>query len=201
MILFEIAFYQLCDPLRGKFGLDGETHRKRCIRLLSSLAQTGSIDWGKQKPKDISGMLETGTFRWELELFSDRLKNDELRPNTMVGYKRIVIYFLIFCQDHGYGYLSDIKPNDVSSFIESLYRDGRYRPTTIESTLSGLRMFLSGNEYTESFSLEIPVHLPRARNIIEVYSDKDLAAIESLLLSGRVTGSRMTRHNADTGGV
>lgn len=132
-------------------------------------------------------MLKTGTFRRELELFSDRLKENGLRPNTMIGYRRIVTYFLIFCQDHGYGYLSDLKPDDVSRFIELLYRDGKYCPTTIGSALSGLRMFLSGNEYTEPFSLEIPVHLPRGRNIIEVYSEKELAAIETLLLLGRLT--------------
>lgn len=165
------------------------THRKRCVRLLSSLAQTGAIDWGKQKPKDISRILKTGTFRRELELFSDRLKENGLRPNTMIGYRRIVTYFLIFCQDHGYGNLSDLKPDDVSRFIELLYRDGKYRPTTIGIALSGLRMFLSGNEYTEPFSLEIPVHLPRSRNIIEVYSEKELAAICRLLLETGLRGT------------
>lgn len=164
-----------------------KTHRERCIRLLSSLAQTGVIDWGKKKTEDISGMLKTGTFQLELEIFCSHLKERGLRPNTVTGYKRMVTYFLLFCQDNGYGCLSDLKTDDVSRFIVSLYRDGRYRPTTIGSALSGLRMFLIQNEYTEPFSQEIPVHLPRARNIIEIYNDKDLAAIENLLLSGRLT--------------
>ena len=162
-------------------------HRKRCIKLLSSLAQTGAIDWGKQKSKDISRMLTSEIFRLELETFYDYLKEGGLRPNTILGYKRMVTYFLLFCQDNGYGCLLDLKPDDVSRFIESLYRDSRYRPNTIGSALSGLRMFLSRNNYTESFALEIPVHLPRARNIIEVYNDKELATIETLLLSGQLT--------------
>lgn len=163
------------------------THRKRCIRLLSSLAHTGTIDWRKQKPKDISSLLRNETLRLELKLFSNQLHDNGLSSNTICGYKRIVTYFLIFCQNNGYGFLSDIKPDDVSRFIVSLYRDERYHPTTIGSGLSGLRMFLSRHEYTEPFSLEIPVHLPRSRNIIEVYSTKDLAALETLLLSGRLT--------------
>lgn len=163
------------------------THRKRCIRLLSSLAQTGSIDWGKQNSKDISVMLKTETFRLELEFFSNQLKANGLSPNTICGYKRIVTYFLLFCQDNGYVYLSELRTDDVSRFIVSLYRDSKYRPTTIESSLSGLRMFLSRSEYTRPFSLEIPVHLPRERKIIEVYGDTDLTSIETLLSSGRLT--------------
>lgn len=164
-----------------------QTHRQRCIRLLSSLAQTGVVDWGKKKPEDISEMLKTGTFRMDLEVFCNHLQEDGLRPNTMNGYKRMVTYFLLFCQDNGYRCLSDLKPDDVSRFIVSLYRDGRYRPTTIGSALPGLRMLLAKNEYTKPFTLEIPIHLPRAKNIIEVYSNKDLEAIESLLSSGRLT--------------
>lgn len=94
---------------------------------------------------------------------------------------------MLFCQDNGYVYLSEHRTDDVSRFIVSLYRDGKYRPTTIESSLSGLRMFLSRSEYTRSFSLEIPVHLPRERKIIEVYDDTDLTSIETLLSSGRLT--------------
>lgn len=72
----------------------------------------------------------------------------------------------------------------MSTFIVSLYKDGRYRPTTIGSSLSGLRRFLSGNDRTTHFRLEIPMHLPREMKIMEVYNDKELAAIESLLSSG-----------------
>lgn len=162
-------------------------HCKRCIKLLSSLAQTGAIDWGKQKSKDIYRMLTSEIFRLELETFYDYLKEVRLCPNTILGYKRMVTYFLLFCQDNGYRCLLDLKPDYVRRFIESLYRDSRYRPNTIGSALSGLHMFLSRNNYTEPFALEIPVHLPRARNTIEVYNDKELATIEPLLLSGHLT--------------
>lgn len=124
------------------------THRKRCIRLLLSLAQTGTIDWRRQ---------DTGA--------------------TMSGYKRIVTYFLLFCEKKGYGKLSDIRTNDVSTFILSLYKDGRYRPSTIGSNLAGLSRFLSANDHTAQFLLEIPVHLPREVKIIEIYNEKELVAL------------------------
>lgn len=123
----------------------------------------------------------------ELERFTRQMEDGGLSPNTICGYRRIITYFLIFCQENGYENLSDARANDVSKFIVSLYHDGKYRPTTIGSALSGLRKFLSGNKHTEAFSLEIPVHLPRETKIMEVYSKEDLEAIENLLSSGMMT--------------
>jgi len=163
------------------------THRLRCIKLLSSLEQDGSIDWGRQKPESISKTITTDAFRMDLERFIRQMEDRKLRPNTIYGYKRIVTYFLVFCQENGYTTLSDVKVNDVSRFILSLYNHGRFRPTTIGSALSGLRKFLSGNKSTEAFSLEIPVNLPRETKIMEVYSREELGAVEKLLSSGSMT--------------
>lgn len=63
----------------------------------------------------------------------------------------------------------------------SLYRNGYFKPTTIGGPISGLRRFLSDDEYTKQFLLELPVHLPRERKIIEVYDEQELSSIESLL--------------------
>lgn len=163
------------------------THRKRCIRMLRSLAESGMIDWGRQKTESIYGLLHVEAFHMELEKFLRKMEEDGLSPNTTGGYKRIVTYFLLFCQESSYESLSDLKTNDVSWFIASLYHDGKYRPTTIGSALSGLRKFLSGNPHTERFLLEIPVHLPREVKIIEVYSKEESEAIENLLASGEMT--------------
>lgn len=163
------------------------THRKRCIRMLLSLAESGRIDWGRQKPESICDLLHVEVFRMELEKFLRQMKEEGLSPNTTGGYKRIVTYFLLFCQESRYESLADLRTNDVSRFIASLYHDGKYRPTTISSALSGLRKFLSGNTHTERFLLEIPAHLPREVKIIEVYSREELEAIENLLVSGQMT--------------
>ena len=98
------------------------THRKRCIRLLLSLARTETVDWGRQDTGGISGKLTNKTFRSELESFVSFLEQEGFSPNTMSGYKRIVIYFLLFYHKSGYGKLSDIRTNDISTFILSLYK-------------------------------------------------------------------------------
>lgn len=162
-------------------------HRKRCIRLLLSLAQTGAIDWRRHDTGGISRDLMNQAFRQELEHFARYLEREGLSPNTISGHKRIVTYFLLFCEKKGYGELSDIQTNDVSTFILSLYKDGRYRPSTIGSGLAGLRRFLSANGHTAQFLLEIPVHLPREVKIIEIYNEKELAALRSTLSSGMLT--------------
>lgn len=126
-------------------------------------------------------------FRLEPEFFVGYLEQKEFSPNTISGYKRIVTYFLLFCQKNGYGKLSDIQTNDVSTLILSLYKDGRYRPSTIGSGLARLRRFLSANDHTAQFLLEIPVHLPREVKIIEIYNGKELAALRSTLSSGGLT--------------
>lgn len=163
------------------------THRKRCIRLLLSLAQTGTIDWRRQDTGGISGKLMNQAFRQELEHFVRYLEQEGFSPNTMSGYKRIVTYFLLFCEKKGYGELFDIRTNDVSTFILSLYKDGRYRPSTIGSCLAGLRRFLSSNNHTAQFLLEIPVHLPQEVKIMEIHNEKELAALRSTLSSGMLT--------------
>lgn len=71
----------------------------------------------------------------------------------------------------------------MSKFIVSLYKAGRYRPATIGSGLSGLRLFLSRDAHTAQFQMELPVHLPQEIKIIEIYDDDELTAISSLLSS------------------
>lgn len=85
------------------------THRKRCIRMLLSLAENGRIDWERQKPESICQLLYVRAFRMELEKFLKQMEEDGLSRNTIIGYKRIVTYFLIFCQENNYESLSDLK--------------------------------------------------------------------------------------------
>ena len=162
-------------------------HRKRCIRMLLSLAENGMIDWERQKSESICQLLYVRAFRMELEKFLKQMEEEGLSRNTIVGYRRIVTYFLIFCQENNYKSLSDLKSNDVSRFITSLYHDGKYRPTTIGSVLSGFRKFLSRNAHTKEFLLEIPAHLPREVKIMEVYNKEESEAIGILLASGQMT--------------
>jgi len=165
----------------GKYSWPKERHRIRCVRLLTSLAEKSVIDWSKKKIEDVSNKLTEPSFCLILEKFISHLDENGLSPNTIDGYKRIVAYFLIFCQEKGYIDLHQLQINDVTEFIMSLYRNGCFKPTTIGGPLSGLRRFLSDNEHTKQFLLEVPVHLPRERKIIEVYDEQELSSIKNLL--------------------
>lgn len=75
----------------------------------------------------------------------------------------------------------------MSTFIQSLYKDGRYQLSMIGSGLAGLRKFLSANAHVAQFFLEIPVHLPLEVKITEIYSGKELATHRSMFSSGVLT--------------
>ena len=72
------------------------THRKRCLRLLLSLTQTGTVDWRRQDIGGISEKITNKTFRSELECFTRSLEQEGASLNTVSGYKRIVAYYLLF---------------------------------------------------------------------------------------------------------
>lgn len=75
----------------------------------------------------------------------------------------------------------------MSAFIVSFYKAGRYWPATVGISLSGLRRFLSCNDHTAQFLLEIPVNLLWEVKIIEIYNEKKIAAFRSMLSSGMLT--------------
>ncbi|MCL1919282.1 MAG: site-specific integrase [Peptococcaceae bacterium] len=153
----------------------------RSINLLTSLMENGSVDWSRKRQGDVSALVKEPAFRLSLEKFLSQLAESGLSLNTICGYKRIVSYFLIFCQEKGYKDISGIQTNDVSMFIVSLYQKGRFKPATISGTLPGLRQFLSSYDDTRQFLLELPTHLPHERNIIDVYDEQECRAIKDLL--------------------
>lgn len=156
---------------------------KRCVKLLRSAHKTGNSDWSRKRTKDTAFSLTEPSFYHMLENFIDRLNSEGFATNTVCGYKRMVIYFLVFCQGKGYTGLDSLQTNDLTTFIISLYQKGCFKPTTITSTLSGLRLFLADYEYTKKFLTELPVHLPRERKIIEVYDENEITAINEVLAS------------------
>lgn len=53
-------------------------HRKRCIKMIFSLAENGMIDWGRQKSESICRLLHVKAFRMELEKFLKQMEDDGL---------------------------------------------------------------------------------------------------------------------------
>ena len=155
----------------------------RCINLLKSVMESGVLDCSRKKQEDISAPVNEPEFCLLLEDFLNQLTNKGLNDNTICSYKRIVSYFFIFCQEKGYIGLSDIKTNDITEFIMSVYQKGYFKPTTITSALSGFRQFLSAHNHTKQFILELPSRLPNERKIIEVYDAQERISIKETLSS------------------
>lgn len=112
------------------------------------------------------------------------------KDSALILYPVINVSLPIFrcsVKKNGYEELYDIRTDDASAFIVSFYKARRYWPATVGISLSGLRRFLSCNDHTAQFLLEIPVNLLWEVKIIEIYNEKKIAAFRSMLSSGMLT--------------
>jgi len=143
----------------------------RCIQFIESHITDGQVDWTPNLTKaDFS--LNSIVFRLELKKFDECMLARNLKANTIDGYRRFVFYFFQYLEMRGYHTLDDIKNGDVLTFI-SLICTERYQPTSLGAHVSGLRLYLSMNESTSAFEIELPRYLPKKRTILEVYSDDE----------------------------
>jgi len=108
------------------------------------------------------------------------MSSNGLKANTKDGYRRLVHYFLLYLEDRGYAALSHIKNGDIVTFITFVCRE-HYQATSLNSHLSGLRMFLKMSDLTSRFEAELPERLPKKRDILEVYSDEEYERIHQYL--------------------
>ncbi|WP_230399287.1 tyrosine-type recombinase/integrase [Novisyntrophococcus fermenticellae] len=100
------------------------------------------------------------------------LKNRELKPNTVDGYRRFIYYFIEYLENHGYTSLSDMENGAVVAFISVICTE-RYQPTSLGAHLPGLKRFLDMHDETRKFLCELPGHLPKKRDILQIYSDEE----------------------------
>jgi site-specific recombinase XerD len=159
---------------------------RQCARILESYLKSGCINWSVKKRGDASSSLKSPILREKLAAFINQMEKDVLKPNTICGYKRIVSYFLIYCQSKGYKDLVELKINDVTNFIKEQYIY-HFKPTTIGAVLPGLKKFLSTDENGSKFVIELPVHLQRKRNIIEIYDENQVSAMKTHISEGGKT--------------
>lgn len=159
---------------------------RQCVQILEFYIKSGCINWSTQKREDTVASLKSPILRERLTAFIAQMEEDELRPNTICSYKRIVSYFLIYCQSMGYQDLSELKVNDVTNFIKEQYIY-HFKPTSISAALPGLKRFLSTDRNSSKFVIELPVHLQRKRNIIEIYDDNQVSAMKKHISNGGET--------------
>lgn len=165
----------------GEYSTLKERERTRVVNLIRSYVADGEADTSRKKGKSASDGIKTGPFKNELDEFVMGLSGDQLRPNTVCTYRRIVAYLFIYCEEKSYRSANELKSGDIRNFILYLYEHGHFKPATITSALSGLKRFLSLHPDIEHLIMELPTRLPRERRIIEIYSEPETSAIKGVL--------------------
>lgn len=156
----------------------------RCDRIVTSFITTGAMEWGTHpKRKDYS--LSSDAMSQALSVFEQAVSDKKLKKGTRDVYKSFVHSFLCFMEDKGVSSPSQIKAGDVTDFI-IFTCENRMEAGSLRAGLPGLRLFLSINEL-DSLVVEIPVHLPRKRDILEVYTDVEYDALDKFLDCGTLT--------------
>ena len=157
----------------------------RCIQFRESYLTDGKVDWTQHfvlrklnlTSKEFS---DTQVTFWNL------MSSMGLKANTIDGYQRFVHYFLMYLEDKGYRSFAELKSGDIITFIALVCKE-HYQPTSLGSHMPGLRIFLRIHESTAIFESELPEHLPKKRDILEVYSDKEYEMVLKYLESGNVS--------------
>lgn len=151
----------------------------RCVQFIESYIADGQVDWTPNLTKgDFS--LYSDLLQQEFKKYDNFMLARHLKRNTIDGYRRFVFYFLQYLEMKGYDTLDDLKSGDILAFITLICAE-RYQPTSLGAHVPGLRLFLSMNESTSTFSVELPLHLPKKRAILEVYSDAEYSQVMTYL--------------------
>lgn len=179
--LFNAYLNDCHNKYTGEYSILKERQRIRVVNLIKSYIINGEVDSSRKKGKSVSDRIKTNVFNQELNKFVLSLEEDHLRPNTISTYRRIVAYLLLYCEKKKYHSVNELIPGDIRDFILHLYDHGYFKPSTITSGLSGLKRFLSLYPQIKHLSIELPSHLPRERKIMEIYSEDERAAINSVL--------------------
>ncbi len=143
----------------------------RCIQFIESYIKNGFIDWSPQRKRP-EHALKSSDFSDLKSSFEVLMTTNGLKENTKSNYRRLVHYFLLYLEDKGYQVLTQIQNGDVVTFIVLMCQE-HYRPTSLGAHLPGLRIFLKMSESSRRFEIELPEHLPRKRDILDVYTAEE----------------------------
>jgi integrase len=147
----------------------------RCIKFIESYLQNGVADWSPALPT-AEFPIKSEQLLKSFKSYMEELKNRELKYNTIDGYRRFTYYFIEYLENKGYASLLDMESGDVVAFIAVICTE-RYQPTSLGSHMPGLRIFLDMHVETKKFLGELPGHLPKKRDILQIYSDDEYSQI------------------------
>lgn len=147
----------------------------RCIRLIETYIKDGKADFTPALAT-AEFPLESAEFQNNFKVYLEELEERRLKANTIDGYRRFVYYFLEYLENKNYKSLKDIQHGDIVIFISVICSE-RYQPTSLGAHMPGLKIFLDMHECTKGYLCEIPEHLPKKRDILQVYSDDEYKRI------------------------
>lgn len=171
----------------GEYSVLKERQRIRVVNLIKSFISNGEVDTSRKNGKSASDSIRIESFQNELNSFVMVLKEDQLQPNTIYTYRRIVAYLLGYCEEKSYQSINELVSGDIRNFILYLYEHSYFKPATITSALSGLKRFLFIYPDIRHLIMELPTRLPRERKIIEIYNESETNAINKILSDGSLT--------------
>jgi integrase len=171
----------------GEISVFKKRQRIRVVNLVKSYIANGEVDTSRKPGKSVKDQIKSPDLRLELEKYVQLLKDDQIQPNTICTYQRIVAYLLIYCEEKSYCSVEELVSGDIRDFILYLYDHGCFKPSTITSGLAGLKRFLSLYPTIKYLMMELPSHLPRERKILEIYSDSEMEAIHRVLDDNSMT--------------
>lgn len=143
----------------------------RTIKFIESYLKYGYVEYG---PAYNYAMfpLKSSEMRKLFDKYDQELSKRRLKPNTIEGYRRFVFYFLDFLENKGYISVLEMTNGDVITFI-TLICSERYQPTSLGAHIPGLKILLQMQCETQKYLNELPKHLPKKREILQIYSEEE----------------------------
>lgn len=152
---------------------------RRCVRYIESYLKDGVIDFTPAYNAALFP-INSKSLNMDFENFLEILSEKRLSKNTIDGYRRFVYYFIEFLESKEYKSTEDINPGDIVAFISVICNE-KYQPTSLGAHMPALNIFLNSKESTKKFLQEVPEHLPKKRDILQVYSDDEYDKINKYL--------------------
>lgn len=158
----------------------------RCIKFIESFLETGNVDISAANKK-AKYPINSCILKAAFDVFVSTMDEKKLSESSICKYKRFVHDFIQFLEAKGIESLEDVHHGLITEFI-SLMCDTRYKPTSLNAVVPGLKLFVSTNESLATLQNEIPTRLPKSRRIRDIYTDDEYQkSRECIDNSGRIS--------------
>ena len=143
----------------------------RCIKFIESFLETGNVDISAANKK-AKYPIDSCKLKAAFDVFVSTMNVKNLSESSVYKYKRFVHYFIHFLETKGIKSLEEVQHGLITEFI-SLMCETRYKPTSLNAVVPGLKLFVLSNESLSALQYEIPTRLPKSRRIRDIYTDDE----------------------------